>query len=317
MSTAKASEKAVAPKRMWKSAPAVELPKPGGTQVQLPTRGGHTPPAAPGARVSHFLAPPAPQIPVGKLPVKVQAAPKPTDPAPTSVSAKIEVKNEAAAKSLGIDGVVMAVKPADAASASVPLSVELDYTRFRNAFGGGWGSRLQMVELPACALTSPTKPECQKRTPVASKNDPVAGTVTATLSAAAQPRSASAAPTVLAATAGASGSSGSFTATSLSPSGSWEAGGNSGGFSWSYPMEIPGALGGPAPSLGLSYSSAAVDGRTSATSGQSSWAGDGWDLGTGSNFIEHSFVPCAEDKRPARGSTTPSKSPVTCARARR
>ncbi|GAA1555917.1 RHS repeat-associated core domain-containing protein [Streptomyces globosus] len=307
MSTAKASEKAVAPKRMWKSAPAVELPKPGGTQVQLPTRGGHTPPAAPGARVSHFLAPPAPQIPVGKLPVKVQAAPKPTDPAPTSVSAKIEVKNEAAAKSLGIDGVVMAVKPADAASASVPLSVELDYTRFRNAFGGGWGSRLQMVELPACALTSPTKPECQKRTPVASKNDPVAGTVTATLSAAAQPRSASAAPTVLAATAGASGSSGSFTATSLSPSGSWEAGGNSGGFSWSYPMEIPGALGGPAPSLGLSYSSAAVDGRTSATSGQSSWAGDGWDLGTGSNFIEHSFVPCAEDKKAGSGFNNPKQ----------
>ncbi|MEV7593014.1 DddA-like double-stranded DNA deaminase toxin [Streptomyces sp. NPDC089922] len=295
--------------RTWKGAPSVELPKPGTAEVALPVKGGNTPPAAPGFKVSPFLAPPAPQVSAGKLPVKVQAVPKATGPAPATVSAKVEVKNEATAKSLGIDGVVMAVKPADAASASVPLAVELDYRKFRNAHGGDWGSRLQLVELPACALTSPTKPECQRRTPIASKNNPVTGTVTATLTSASgtQSRSAASAPTVLATTAGASGSSGSFTATSLSPTGSWEAGGNSGSFSWSYPMEIPSSLGGPAPTLGLGYSSDAVDGRTSASSGQSSWAGDGWDIAGGSNFIERTFVPCISDKKAGSGFNNPKQ----------
>ncbi|WP_159046551.1 RHS repeat-associated core domain-containing protein [Streptomyces sp. XY413] len=308
-SKSKDAGKAAAAKRTWKGAPAVELPKPGTADVEVPAKGGATPPAAPGIKISQFLAPPPAEVPAGKLPVKLKAVPAPTDRVPAAVSTEVEVKNQATATALGIDGVVMAVRPADASSASVPLSVELDYTKFRNAYGGNWGSRLQLVELPACALTSPAKPECQKRTPVASKNNPVTGTVTATLAASsgAQTRSAASAPTVLATTAGASGSNGSFTATSLSPTGSWQGGGSAGDFSWSYPMDLPASLGGPAPSLGLGYSSAAVDGRTSASSGQSSWAGDGWDVSTGNNFIEHSFVPCSDDKKAGSGFNNPKQ----------
>ncbi|MET9837362.1 polymorphic toxin-type HINT domain-containing protein [Streptomyces virginiae] len=308
-SKSKDAGKAAAAKRTWKGAPAVELPKPGTADVEVPAKGGATPPAAPGIKISQFLAPPPAEVPAGKLPVKLKAVPAPTDRVPAAVSTEVEVKNQATATALGIDGVVMAVRPADASSASVPLSVELDYTKFRNAYGGNWGSRLQLVELPACALTSPAKPECQKRTPVASKNNPVTGTVTATLAASsgAQTRSAASAPTVLATTAGASGSTGTFTATSLSPTGSWESGGNSGTFSWSYPMEIPSSLGGPAPTLGLGYSAAAVDGRTSASSSQSSWAGDGWDVVASSNFIERTFVPCADDKKAGSGFNNPKQ----------
>ncbi|MFJ7168377.1 polymorphic toxin-type HINT domain-containing protein [Streptomyces globosus] len=303
--------KEAAAKRTWKGAPSVKLPEPGKAKVSVPAKGGAAPPAAPGLRPSPFVAPPPSEVPAGKLPVKLKAVPAPTDPVPAAVSAKVEVKNQATASALGIDGVVMAVQAADASAAAVPLSVELDYSKFRNAYGGNWGSRLQLVELPACALTSPTKPECQKRTPIASKNNPAAGTVSATLAASsgAQARSAAApaAPKVLATAAGTGSSTGTFTATSLSPTGSWESGGNSGTFSWSYPMEIPSSLGGPAPTLGLGYSSAAVDGRTSASSGQSSWAGDGWDVVASANFIERSFVPCADDKKAGSGFNNPKQ----------
>ncbi|WP_425338364.1 hypothetical protein, partial [Streptomyces flavochromogenes] len=82
--------------------------------------------------------------------------------------------------------------------------------------------------------------------------------------------------TVLAATAGPSGSSGSFSATSLEPSGAWSAGGSTGGFTWSYPVGVPTVPGGLKPGVTLGYSSQAVDGRTSASNNQAGWIGDGW-----------------------------------------
>ncbi|MCW7991144.1 hypothetical protein XF35_39535, partial [Streptomyces platensis subsp. clarensis] len=107
----------------------------------------------------------------------------------------------------------------------------------------------------------------------------------------------------LAATAGADGANGTYKATSLNPSGAWQAGGSAGDFSWSYPLDIPASLGGPSPSLTLGYSSSTVDGRTNASAQQTSWVGDGWDLA--SNFIERSYVPCSQDKRPNSGFNNP------------
>ena len=45
--------------------------------------------------------------------------------------------------------------------------------------------------------------------------------------------------------------------------------------------------------MSLSYSSASVDGRTSANNSQASWVGDGWDYNPG--FIERSYKSCADD----------------------
>ncbi|MFF6888838.1 polymorphic toxin-type HINT domain-containing protein [Streptomyces sp. NPDC012421] len=100
--------------------------------------------------------------------------------------------------------------------------------------------------------------------------------------------------TVLAATAGASGSSGSFTATSLEPSGAWSAGSSTGGFSWSYPVGVPTVPGGLKPGVTLGYSSQAVDGRTSASNNQAGWIGDGWGYEPG--FIERRYKSCDDDK---------------------
>jgi RHS repeat-associated protein len=86
---------------------------------------------------------------------------------------------------------------------------------------------------------------------------------------------------------------GNHTATSLSPSATWAVAGQTGDFSWSYPLRVPPAPGGLAPQLALSYSSSAVDGLTSTTNNQASWIGDGWNLWPG--FIERSYQSCAED----------------------
>ncbi|WP_234318379.1 RHS repeat domain-containing protein [Streptomyces sp. NRRL S-244] len=112
-----------------------------------------------------------------------------------------------------------------------------------------------------------------------------------TMSAAA---AASGGATVLAATAEASGATGDYKATSLTASGSWSAGGPTGGLSWSYPIGVPAVPGGLQPGVALDYSSQAVDGRTAASNNQPSWLGDGWTYEPG--FIERKYKACQDDK---------------------
>ncbi|WP_420823273.1 polymorphic toxin-type HINT domain-containing protein [Streptomyces fulvoviolaceus] len=50
---------------------------------------------------------------------------------------------------------------------------------------------------------------------------------------------------------------------------------------------------GSAPSLGMTYNSQSVDGRTSATNNQASWVGMGWDLNVG--YIERRYRNCTQD----------------------
>ncbi|WP_441251079.1 polymorphic toxin-type HINT domain-containing protein [Kitasatospora sp. McL0602] len=97
---------------------------------------------------------------------------------------------------------------------------------------------------------------------------------------------------------GSAGGDGTYSATSLAPSGSWTAGNASGSFTYNYTVQVPPALGGNAPTIGLGYDSASVDGRTSSTNSQSSWIGDGWDYNPG--FIERSYFGC--DKHGITGS---------------
>lgn len=92
------------------------------------------------------------------------------------------------------------------------------------------------------------------------------------------------------------------TATTLSPSATWDVSKQTGDFTWSYPLRVPPAPGGLEPSLALSYASSAVDGRTSATNNQPSWVGDGW--GLGESFVERTYGGCMEDKE---GSRAPKK----------
>ncbi|MFI9616813.1 ricin-type beta-trefoil lectin domain protein [Streptomyces sp. NPDC052023] len=98
---------------------------------------------------------------------------------------------------------------------------------------------------------------------------------------------------VLLATDSGSGSKGDFSATPLASAGSWSAGGNSGAFTYTYNLQVPGVPGGPSPAISLGYNSQAVDGRTSATNTQPSWIGDGWDYNPGS--ITRTYRTCRDD----------------------
>ncbi|MEV0682155.1 RHS repeat-associated core domain-containing protein [Actinosynnema sp. NPDC050436] len=247
----------------------------------------------------------------GKASVSAGASPRRAGDLPVSVSAKgekerrfdIEVFGQDVARNAGVTGVVFAVTPTD--SSTDAISVDLDYSTFRNAVGGEFGTRLTLEQLPGCALSTPEKPECQARSPLASRNSPAAKTVSAE-SVSPSPdhppakKMTAGAPAgrmmVLAATAGTAGPDGTFAASSLSPSGTWAVSGNSGSFGWSYPIVLPPAAASStvAPSVALSYSSSSVDGRTSATNNQASWIGQGWSYAPGA--IERTYRTCAEDK---------------------
>ncbi|MFD4866712.1 RHS repeat domain-containing protein [Streptomyces sp. NPDC058412] len=292
----KADDAAATP---WK-APKVSWPAAGSAEVDLASASG---PASKsflsGAARGPAVGSGSPQA--GKLPVAVYVAPGKAAEAPSKV--KVSVTGKDAARKAGVDGVLLSVGRSDGAAQSASAKVEVDYNSFRGAYGGDYASRLRLVELPACALTTPDRAECRTQKPLQTDNDTRTGKLSAQVTtpsakaAGAQAMSASAAPggaTVLAATAGDAGPTGDYKATSLQQSGSWSAGGSTGAFSWSYPVATPSVPGGLAPQISLGYSSQSVDGRTGTSNSQGSWIGDGWNWEPG--FIERKYKPCNDDK---------------------
>src|SRR5690606_2574456 len=183
------------------------------------------------------------------------------------------------------------------------VRVRLDYSKFGQAFGGSYGARLRLKRMPHCAMTTPPEPECRISAPLETVNDGENQTLTAEVEAAPSVKSGSPAAvsmlggaTLLVADADSGSSQGDYKATSLEPSATWQAGGSSGDFSWSYPMRVPPVPGGLAPQVAISYSSSRVDGRTANSNGQPSWVGQGFDLWPG--FIERRYKPCKEDGAP-------------------
>jgi hypothetical protein len=165
---------------------------------------------------------------------------------------RVEVLDRASAEKAGQQGVLLRVGRTDAVSGTGWVSLEVDYSGFRHAYGGDWATRLRLVRLPDCALTRSDEPECASA-PVPTRNNG-SGRLSADVTA-------SSTTTMYALSAGASGSSGDFTATPLAASATWSAGGSSGDFSWSYPLRVPPSPGGPGPQIALSYSSGSVDRR--------------------------------------------------------
>ncbi|MFF1415397.1 RHS repeat-associated core domain-containing protein [Streptomyces sp. NPDC058289] len=228
--------------------------------------------------------------------------------------ATVQVLDQQAARKAGITGVLLTATAATPGTAKV----EVNYDSFASAIGGSWSTRLGMVTLPGCALTTPDKPECRTTTPIASSNDIDSHELSANVSLAGDAKpaatssvllrakdappstpllsAASAAPTVLAvmatSTASPSGA-GDYKATPLASSSTWEAGGASGSFNWSYPITVPPGVAGPVPALSLSYDSGSIDGRTSNTNNQGSQVGEGFDLT--SSYIERKYGSCEED----------------------
>ncbi|MEV1286366.1 RHS repeat-associated core domain-containing protein [Micromonospora sp. NPDC049679] len=237
-----------------------------------------------------------PRVKAGALPVWFSTAPtKPGKDVERSANApaelvnkvKVEVTDRAAAAKTGVSGLLLKVSRGDGVKRAGTVTMQVDYSGFAGAYGGDWASRLRLVTLDGQSI--PTD------------NNAATKTLTAAV-----PLAADGSVTTLAATAGASGDNGDYTATSLSPASTWQVSQQTGAFSWSYPLRAVPAVGGPAPNLGLSYSSASIDGRTGGTNTQGSWIGDGWDMWPG--YIERKYKPCADDKDAIRGSDPNNKS---------
>lgn len=239
------------------------------------------------------------------------------------------------------------------------VQVRLSYADFRYAYGGDWGSRLQVWAYPSCFRTSPDLPECSQGILIPSVNDiatqtltfstadldatpPVAdesgalgdgttsepapsdsptptdgptdgatdGTASSYRMSAGRsaplsaellaPMAGTSGGTTYVVSAGGSGQGGDYGAQPLTSASSWQVGQGSGEFSYSYPFALPpSAVGGTAASLGLAYSSGAVDGMNLAENGQASMSGLGWNLGTG--YITRQYVPCSKDGMTGKG----------------
>ncbi|MEV3971148.1 polymorphic toxin-type HINT domain-containing protein [Streptomyces sp. NPDC050698] len=216
---------------------------------------------------------------------------------------RVEVLDHKVSKAAGIDGVLFTVARTDGEAAKGAARVTLDYSDFSGAYGGGYGSRLRLVQYPACVLTTPKRKNCSTPTPLESDNDAAQETLTATVSAAGdtsgaspqllQTPSAVSSGAVLAAVAGSGGDGGDYKATGLSASSEWGVDTRSGAFTWTYPLTTPPVPGGLRPSVGLGYNSQTIDGQTATTNNQGSWIGQGFSYEPG--YIERRYKPCADD----------------------
>lgn len=257
-----------------------------------------------------MASPSAGSAKAGSLPVWVGPAAATgsgsTAAGPASGQVQVVMAARKTATAAGVSGVIFTVAGVRSGQSQETVHVSLDYGSFAFADGGGYGARLHLVELPACALTTPTVASCRRQTPLTSAANDVttyrlgadvtlagssASAVTRTSGAAAV--SAPAVPAVvLAATTSTAGSAGDFTASPLSEAGTWTAGGASGAFNYAYPITVPPVPGGLAPQVSLGYNSQAVDGLTSSTNDQASWIGDGWDYQPG--YVERTYQSCED-----------------------
>ncbi|MEU0150263.1 polymorphic toxin-type HINT domain-containing protein [Streptomyces sp. NPDC006288] len=246
----------------------------------------------------------------GTLPISLGAPASKGHLVPAKTSAKVTLVSRDVSRKAGVAGLMFSVARTDIEAAASPTSVKVDYSAIRGAYGGDWASRLRLMQMPACAVTTPDKPECRVGKPLPTTNDTEHGILAAATSlpasseAAGGSRSATTSQTavVFAASAAPTGPTGTYKASSLQASGSWTAGGSTGGFSWSYPISSPPVPGGLEPKISLGYNSQAVDGRTSASNNQSSWLGDGWDWEPG--YVERRYKACDDDKDKAGATNT-------------
>ncbi|WP_158812277.1 RHS repeat domain-containing protein [Streptomyces fulvoviolaceus] len=253
----------------------------------------------------------------------------------------VQVRPRSLSTRLGVSGPVWSLTSSGVtAVGSGRVNVGLDYAAFSQAVGGNYASRLRLVELPACALTTPQLAKCRKQTPLTSRNDtrntavsaavtfpasfsakpastgagrlasgaagPAVYSGSASAVASAQTASTSGAATVIAATdsTGQEGGAGGTYASTLSSAGSWAQSGSSGDFTYTYKVEVPGASTSLAPDASLSYDSGSVDAKTANTQAQASWVGDGWS--TQDSFVAQEFTPCDDSPEGSAGSVTTS-----------
>ncbi|WP_192583588.1 RHS repeat-associated core domain-containing protein [Streptomyces albicerus] len=216
----------------------------------------------------------------GSLPVTLA---KPSEGEAASEVA-VEVLDQKASERLGVRGVAFQVSAKEGGAAQLTLN----YGAFASAYGGDWAGRLQLLRLPDCALSDPAAAICRTRDTLDFTNDRSEQRLSAPVSL-----SVDGAPMVLAVAAGTKSGAGDYKATPLSASSTWDAGGSSGNFTWSYPLRVPPSAAGPKPDLSISYDSGSVDGQTASSNNQGTAIGAGFDLT--SSYIERKYGSCDDD----------------------
>lgn len=295
-------------------APEVTWPARGQATVTVPSAEADRKAVTPAGEKSSVVAVRAPRTTAGPTAFRS----RPAAPAPDAV--RVELLDRQQVEPVGGVGMGLRVFRADGGNGTGAVEAAIDYSGFAQAYGGGFASRLRLVKLPACALTTPTKPGCADgETVPGQRNDTTTGTLTAVVETAPQPErtdgttakstaTTQSAATAMAATSqaavfalasGSSSDAGDYRATQINPSGKWDVSLASGAFTYSVPIEVPAPPVGVAPDLALTYNSQSVDGRTSASNNQASWVGMGWDLNVGA--IERQYKNCAQDGHPTFG----------------
>jgi RHS repeat-associated protein len=271
--------------------PAASWPAPGAATATLsssPSAAARSGPH-PSAAVPTAGSGRAGTLPVWVGPARVTGSAQASLHAPGALRVRVAVLPHAAARAIGVPGVLFTVQPESDAAAGGRVHVSLDYARFAYEYGGEYGSSLRLVELPTCAVSTPSVAACRVPRQLDSANDPATSQLGANVTLPARTGQIM----VMAAASSPQGSTGNFTATPLPSSGTWSEGGSSGAFTYSYPIAVPPVPGGLEPTVALGYDSQEVDGLTSATNSQASWIGDGWDYQPG--YIERDYEPCSQD----------------------
>ncbi|GAA1961601.1 RHS repeat-associated core domain-containing protein [Catenulispora subtropica] len=297
---------------VWPKAGAVDLTVPaaapraaagtqGGTHNQTPAQAAVA--SAPDFPVTVAADPQAAADPLADPTTQAGATPAAGTTAQPVIH--VAVADPQIAQKAGIPGVIVSVSRADGISAPAHVKLNLDYTGYKDAYGGDYGDRLKLVKLPDCVLTQPTSKSCRQQTQMAFTNTDTKTVhlLTAPVTVPGAPKKSTAAGmetdaaartsgvAVFGAVPGPQSPNGNYNATSLKASDTWTVS-NTGGYSYTYAVSVPPALGaGTAPSVALSYSSDSVDGANANSNPQASLLGDGWD--TGGGFIEKTFTPCS------------------------
>ena len=204
---------------------------------------------------------------------------------------------------LGVTGLALRVTTAASKPSPSQLSVAVPNDLLNGLFGADYAARAHWVVLPDCPTGACPAATALPTTSIATPTTP--DRLAAATAMASSTRATSFVVrqhTMTLATASgtnATNGSGNFGATPLQPSSQWAATAQTGAFSWNYPMRVPPAPAGPAPTLNVSYDSSSMDGQTGTTNNQSSTIGAGWDVSGAGGFIERSYAPCSSSGGPS------------------
>lgn len=225
----------------------------------------------------------------------------------------------------------LAIAGADGVSVSAtqqPLELTLDYSQIPMRYGGSFTDRLTLYRVAPCAKgvtaldkgeSLPSEP-CRVWEPLAGDNDRVNQLLTVVLTSTHTTPVAAAIDAVanlylplVRSTGGASDTTtetdeiyvlaaaassqqGDYKATPFANVSEYQVSLTTGAFQTGYPIPLPPAANGLAPSVGLNYSSGSVDGMTTNKNNQPGWVGIGWSLESG--YIERHLKPCNLSQAP-------------------